>query len=208
MSGPSQGNISHQDFERVRCRKELTLLPPGMTRVRPRFFSPTEMRDGAGHDLAPGALLLRPMREHVRRRRLPREGREAVLPRRLLQHVRAQVWRLQRAHHGQLHLRPQRTVAPGVLRLQGKYRPFSSLPSCPPSSPPLTTSHYYCLLCYRPFFHAISMSLPLPSSVVFRLAISLWPEQGKSSSKYADLGIIFSISHFVTFYSCTLPTAT
>lgn len=77
------------------------------------------MRDGVGQDVASGPLLLRPVRQHLRRGRLPREGRKALLPQRLLQHVRPQVRRLQRPHHGQLHISSQRPVAPRMLRLQG-----------------------------------------------------------------------------------------
>ena len=39
-------------------------------------FGLAEMRDGAGTDVAPGLLLLRPVRLPIRRGRLPREGRQ------------------------------------------------------------------------------------------------------------------------------------
>jgi len=77
------------------------------------------MRDCPGQDVASGPLLLRTMRQQVRRRRLPREERKGVLRQGLLQHVRAQVRGLQRAHHGELHLRPQRPVARRLLRVSG-----------------------------------------------------------------------------------------
>lgn len=80
------------------------------------------MRDGAGEDVAHGALLLRAVRPAVRGGRVPRARGQALLPRRLLRHVRAQVRRLQQAHHGELHLGAQHAVAPGLLRLQGAYR--------------------------------------------------------------------------------------
>jgi len=77
------------------------------------------MRDSPGQNLASGPLLLRAMRKQVRRRRLPREERQGLLRQGLLQHVRAQVRGLQRAHHGELHLRPQRPVARRLLRVSG-----------------------------------------------------------------------------------------
>lgn len=79
------------------------------------------MRNSSREDLAHRALLLRAMRAAVRRGWLPRARREALLPRRLLRHVRAQVRRLQQAHHGELYLRAQHTVAPRLLRMQGQY---------------------------------------------------------------------------------------
>lgn len=87
-----------------------------------------EMCDCPGQDVASKTLLLHTMREYFRRGGLPRARRKAVLPRRLLQHVRPQVCRLQLAHHGELHFRPQRSVASRVLRLQGEYSLLSHHP--------------------------------------------------------------------------------
>ena len=91
-----------------------TLIPPSPT------LTPPEMRDRPGPQLAPRPLLLRSMWKHVRRGRLPREGREGLLPGGLLQHVRPQVRGLQRPHHGELHISSQRPVASGLLCVQGE----------------------------------------------------------------------------------------
>uniref|UniRef100_A0A8D8JD95 (northern house mosquito) hypothetical protein n=1 Tax=Culex pipiens TaxID=7175 RepID=A0A8D8JD95_CULPI len=77
------------------------------------------MRHGAREDLAHGALLLCPVRPAVWRGRIPRARRQAVLPQRLLRHVRAQVQRVQPGHHGELHFRAQQPVASGLFRVQG-----------------------------------------------------------------------------------------
>uniref|UniRef100_A0A8D8CMW4 (northern house mosquito) hypothetical protein n=1 Tax=Culex pipiens TaxID=7175 RepID=A0A8D8CMW4_CULPI len=77
------------------------------------------MRHGAREDLAHGALLLCPVRPAVWRGRVPRARRQAVLPQRLLRHVRAQVQRVQPGHHGELHFRAQQPVASGLFRVQG-----------------------------------------------------------------------------------------
>lgn len=65
-----------------------------------------EMRDRTGQDLAHGPLLLRPMRQAIRRGRLPWARRQTFLSRRLLRLVRSQVRSLQSGHHGKLHFRP------------------------------------------------------------------------------------------------------
>ena len=57
------------------------------------------MRYGSGPDVASGSLFLRPVRMPVRRRRLPREGRQTLLQSRLPGHVRPQVQGLQHGHH-------------------------------------------------------------------------------------------------------------
>lgn len=80
------------------------------------------MRNSPGEDLAHGALLLRSMRQTVRRGRFPWARRQTVLSGRLFRYVRPQVrWLLPR-HHGKLHLRPQQPVAPRLFCLQGKDR--------------------------------------------------------------------------------------
>lgn len=62
------------------------------------------MRDRTGKNMAHGTLFLRPVWKAVRRGRLPREGRKALLPGGLFRHVRAQVRGLQSRHHGELHI--------------------------------------------------------------------------------------------------------
>lgn len=84
------------------------------------------MRDRSGEDLAHRALLLRPVRQAVRRRGLPRARRQALLPRGLLRHVCAQVRWLQSGHYGELHIRVEQSMASGLLRLQGRCRIFTA----------------------------------------------------------------------------------
>jgi len=80
-----------------------------------------EVRDGAGQDVAPGALFLRHVRQGVRRGRLPREGGARLLPRRLLRRLRAQVPRLQARHPEQLRHGARQPLAPRVLRVPGDW---------------------------------------------------------------------------------------
>ncbi|CAB3359740.1 Hypothetical predicted protein [Cloeon dipterum] len=91
----------------------------GCERPRPTHVSFAEMRDRTGQNLAHGALFLRAVRQAVRRRGIPREGRQALLQGRLLRHVRAQVRRMQPGHHGELHFGAQHAVASRLLCLQG-----------------------------------------------------------------------------------------
>ncbi|CAA9994663.1 unnamed protein product, partial [Nesidiocoris tenuis] len=76
------------------------------------------MRYRTGEDLAHRTLLLRPVRQTIRRGGLPREGRPAILPRRLLRHVRPQMRRMQPPHHGKLCFRPVDPMARRLLRMQ------------------------------------------------------------------------------------------
>ena len=80
-----------------------------------------EMCNCPGQDVAPEALLLHTMRKYFRRRRLPRTRRKALLSGGLLQHVRPQMCWMQFANSRELHLCPQRPVAPRMFRLQGEY---------------------------------------------------------------------------------------
>lgn len=80
------------------------------------------MRNSSGKNLAHRTFLLCPVWPAIWWGWFPREGWQAILPQRLLRHVRAQVRRLQQAHHGELHLSTEHTMAPWLLRLQGQYR--------------------------------------------------------------------------------------
>lgn len=78
------------------------------------------MRHCPGKDVAHGTLFLRPVRQTVRRGRVPREGGPSLLQGRLLRHVRAQVRRVQPAHNGKLRVSTVRPMAFQLLRVQGK----------------------------------------------------------------------------------------
>lgn len=87
------------------------------------FFSVflfTEMCNSLGEDVAHGTLFLRPMRQTVRRGRVPRAGGTAVLSGRLLRHVRAQMRRMQSSHNGELCVGTVHSMAFQLLRVQGK----------------------------------------------------------------------------------------
>lgn len=83
-------------------------------------FAVSEMCDGPGEDVAHGTLFLRPVRQTVRRGRVPRERGPSLLQGRLLRHVRSQVRRMQSANNGKLRLGPIRPMAFQLLRVQGK----------------------------------------------------------------------------------------
>lgn len=80
---------------------------------------PGQMCNSPGQNVAPEALLLYSMRKYFRRRGLSRTRRETLLSGGLLQHVCSKMCRLQFTHYGELHLCPQRPVAPRMLRVQG-----------------------------------------------------------------------------------------
>lgn len=84
------------------------------------FNVPAEMRDGPGQDMAHGTLFLRAVRQTVRRRRFPRTGRPAVLPGRLLRHVRPEMRGMLPAHNGELRVGPVHPMAFQLLRVPGK----------------------------------------------------------------------------------------
>lgn len=80
----------------------------------------TEMRDGPGENVAHGTLFLRPVRQTIRRRRIPRAGGTPVLSGRLLRHVRAQMRRMQSAHNGELRVGTVHPMAFQLFRVQGE----------------------------------------------------------------------------------------
>ncbi|XP_075268477.1 transforming growth factor beta-1-induced transcript 1 protein isoform X2 [Opisthocomus hoazin] len=92
-------------------------LLPALRPLRPAH--PGQNGDGAGQELAPGALLLRQVWAALRRRGVPGEGWPAVLPPGLRRALLQPVPGLRAAHPGGLHRRPRGAVAPRVLRLPG-----------------------------------------------------------------------------------------
>jgi hypothetical protein len=81
-----------------------------------------EMCDGLGEDMAHGTLFLRPMRQTIRRGRIPRAGGTPVLQGRLLRHVRSQVRWMHSANNRELRFGLIHSVAFKLFRLQGKLR--------------------------------------------------------------------------------------
>lgn len=85
------------------------------------------MCDSARQDLAHRALLLRPMRSAIRRWRFPWTWWKALLQKRLLWYVCAQVRWMQPRYHGKLHFSAQQSIPPGLLRMQSKFFPMLSV---------------------------------------------------------------------------------
>lgn len=85
---------------------------------RPFLF--TEMRNRYGQNLAPGTFYLRPLRKGIRRRRLSRERRPAILSKGFLLLICPALSRMSEADYEQLHYCFELAVASGMLRLSGK----------------------------------------------------------------------------------------